>query len=205
MQTNIMYIETKVTRAREGYSELLRKSLHMAIALVPTLAALNIQLTMVALAGGVLFYSWSEAMRISGYRIPVVTEVTHRASRGKDMEGMVLGPVTLAIGAMLALMLYPDPVSTIAIYALAFGDGFASLVGRMWGSISLPSNRKKTFEGSFACFTAVFLITVRYFDNPFQAVAVALAAALIESLPLGDMDNVVLPFGVGMMTELIML
>ncbi len=205
MQTKIVYVESKVTRTRAGSSELLRKSLHMAIALVPTLAALNIQLAMAALAGGVIFYSWTEAMRLSGYRIPVVTEVTHRASRGKDIEGMVLGPITLAIGAMLALMLYPDPVSTIAIYALAFGDGFASLVGRMWGSISLPVNGKKTFEGSFACFTAVFLVTLRYFDNPVEAAAIALAAALIESLPLGDMDNVVLPFGVGMMAELLLL
>ncbi len=199
----MQFIEVEVVKSREAYSELLRKSIHMAVALVPTMAALNISLTMTTLAAGILFYSWSEAMRISGYRIPLITELTHRAGRGKDAEGVVLGPITLAIGAMLALMLYPDPVSTIAIYALAFGDGFASLVGKLWGRIALPLNPVKTVEGSFACFAVVFLVTLRYFDSPVEAAIVALTATIIEALPLGDMDNVLMPFGTGMMAELL--
>jgi dolichol kinase len=36
---------------------------------------------------------------------------------------------------MLSLLLYPDPAASIAIYALAFGDGLASLVGKLVGRI----------------------------------------------------------------------
>ncbi|MFP4180710.1 MAG: diacylglycerol/polyprenol kinase family protein [Spirochaetaceae bacterium] len=205
MQIQEMYIRTKVERNQDVYSELLRKSIHMAIALVPSAAFLNLTLTMGALAVGILFYTWTETMRLSGYSVPMVTSITRLAGRGKDAEGIVMGPVTLAIGAMLALMLYPDPVSTIAIYALAFGDGFASLVGRIWGKLPLSFNSDKTVEGSFACFAAVFLVTFVYFDNPLAAVPVAVTAMLIESLSLGDMDNVVMPFGVGLVAGILII
>lgn len=205
MQIQEMYIRTKVEKNQDVYSELLRKSIHMAVALVPSAAFFNITLTMGVLALGILFYTWTETMRLSGYSVPMVTSITRLAGRGKAAEGMVMGPVTLAIGAMLALMLYPDPVSTIAIYALAFGDGFASLVGRIWGKIPLSFNSDKTVEGSFACFTAVFLVTFIYFDNPLSAVSVAVTAMLIESLSLGDMDNVVMPFGVGLVAGILII
>ncbi len=200
----LTYPREKVQWRRDAYSELLRKSIHMAVAFVPLAAAYSIGLTMAVLAAGVLFYTWTELMRLAGYRIPLVTSVTLRASR-PGAEGMVLGPVTLAIGAMLALMLYPDPVSTIAIYALAFGDGFAALVGRLWGQWSLPFNKRKSIEGSAACFAAVFLVTYRYFDNPLHAFIVAAAAMLIESFDLGDLDNIIMPFGVGLMAEMFLL
>lgn len=201
----MVYTDTRVNRSRIAYPEMLRKSIHMAVVVVPTAAAFNITLTMVALAAGTLFYTWTEFMRLSGHTVPLVTSVTHRASRGKDQDGMVFGPVTLAVGAMLALMLYPDPVSTIAIYALAFGDGFAGLVGRMWGRLPLYFNSGKSVEGSFACFAAVFLVIFHYFDNPLEAVVVATAAMLIESTPLGDMDNIVMPFGTGLVAGLFLM
>ena len=201
----MIYSKTRMVRYQEAYSELLRKSIHMAVALVALLASFDITLPMPALAAGTLFYSWAEGMRLAGYRIPVVTAVTCRAARGKDGDGMVMGPVTLAIGAMLALMLYPDPVSTIAIYALAFGDGFASLVGRVWGSMQLSFNPGKTMEGSIACFIAVYVVTAGYFSNPGEALVIAATATLIESAALGDMDNILMPFGVGLAAMVMLL
>ena len=58
----------------------------------------------------------------------VVSGLTVAAARPGD-AGFVLGPATLGLGAMLALLLYPLPASAIAIYALAFGDAAASVVG----------------------------------------------------------------------------
>jgi dolichol kinase len=116
----------------------------------------------------------------------------------------VLGPITLGIGAMLSLLLYPLPAASIAIYALAFGDGFASLVGTTVRGPRLPFLRGKTLAGSLACFTVVFIVTLRITARPVGAALIAGSATLLEAIPTGNFDNVILPFGVGMIAAKIL-
>ena len=174
-------------------TEFVRKSIHLLVALVPALAAWNRPFTMFLLSAGTVFYAYSEYMRMLGYRIPVVSAITALAARKRDAGHFVLGPVTLGIGALLALALYPNPAASIAIYALAFGDGLSSLVGRIFGSIRLPLTGGKSLEGSLTCFfavlTASYSVTV---DLPRSAI-VALVATVTEALPSKDFDNILLP------------
>jgi phytol kinase len=179
--------------------EMVRKSLHLLIALVPMLAAVNLTATLALLAMGTLFYAFAEASRRQGSPIIVVSDITLFASRQIDIGGFVLGPVTLGLGAMLALILYPEPAASIAIFALAFGDGFASLVGTMVRGPRIPFLRGKTFAGSLACFSAVFLVTLRITMRPGSALLVAGAATILEGIPAGNFDNIIVPFGVGML------
>jgi phytol kinase len=178
--------------------EFVRKSLHLLIALVPMIASVNLPATFTLLAIGTLFYAYAETSRLRGVPVPVVTSLTLIASREKDRFGFVLGPVTLSIGAMISLLLYPMPAASLAIYALAFGDGFASLVGTSLRGPKLPFLRGKTLSGSLGCFVAVFLITLQVTGRPMDALVIAAAATLLEALPTGNFDNIVLPFGVGM-------
>jgi dolichol kinase len=178
--------------------ELVRKSLHLLIAFVPLLASINLAFTLSLLAVGTLFYAFAEAWRHEGRYIFVVSDLTLIASRERDMGRFVLGPITLGLGAMLALMLYPEPAAAIAIYALAFGDGLASLVGKMFASPSLPGLRGKTFSGSLACFSAVFIVTLIATSRLPESLAVAAIATSIEALPLGNFDNLAIPFVVGL-------
>jgi hypothetical protein len=60
---------------------------------------------------------------------------------------------------MLSLLLYPEPAAAIAIYALAFGDGISSVVGKLIGKIRIPFSGGKTLAGSTACFLAVLAST----------------------------------------------
>jgi dolichol kinase len=120
--------------------EFVRKSLHLLIAIVPILASANLPATLALLAFGTLFYAFAESSRRHGNPILVVSDLTLIASRDRDKTGFVLGPVTLGLGAMISLLLYPEPAASIAIYALAFGDGLAALVGRVvGGQDTLPS------------------------------------------------------------------
>jgi phytol kinase len=181
--------------------EIVRKSLHFLIALVPVLASVNLSATLGLLAAGTLFYAFAESSRLSGIPIPLVSSLTLIASREKDRKGFVLGPVTLGLGAMLALILYPLPAASLAIYALAFGDGIASLAGTMLRGPRIPLFVGKTLPGSLACFAAVFAVTLAVTQRPLNALVLGAAGALLEAIPAGNFDNIVLPVGVGLIAS----
>jgi phytol kinase len=183
--------------------EVLRKGIHLLIAFVPGIAQLNLGLAVGLLTGGVLFYSTCEMLRMGGYRVPVVSRVTALAARRRDGDRFVLGPVTLGLGALLSLLLYPNPAASIAIYALAFGDGLSSLVGKTFGSIRLPFTGGKSLEGSLTCLVAVFIAASAVTGDPLRALVVAAAAMLVEAAPTKDMDNIILPVAVGAIATLL--
>jgi len=177
--------------------ELLRKSIHLLIAFVPGIALQNLGLAMGLLSGGVLFYAACECLRMEGYSVPVISKVTALAARRRDGDRFVLGPITLGLGALLSLLLYPNPAASIAIYALAFGDGLSSLVGKSFGSVRLPFTGGKSLEGSLTCLVAVFVSSWALTGDAPRSLAVASCATLIEAAPMKDFDNIVLPVAVG--------
>jgi dolichol kinase len=187
----------------EFKTEMVRKTIHLLVAVVPFMAAFHRPFTLIFLAAGTLAYAGMEALRFRGVNVPLVSSLTRMASRARDGGRFVAGPITLGLGAFLALFLFPPPVSAIAIYALAFGDGFASLVGKLFGSIRPRFLMGKSIEGSTACFIAVLLsayLAVRDFP---LALAAALTATVAEALPLDDYDNIALPLAVGFVVNLI--
>ncbi|SRR6056297_1283336 len=190
---------------KEVTTELVRKTIHMLIALVPPLAALNLEVTLMMLGSGVIFYAWTEIQRLEGHKIVFISFITTTASRRRDMNGMVFGPITLALGAMIALMLYPEPAATLAIYALAFGDGLSSIVGKSIGRVKIPMTGGKTVAGSLTCFFVIFFLALGPLPNPLTAVIVAFIGTILEVIPSKDLDNIILPVGVGLLTFLFMI
>jgi len=179
-------------------TEIVRKSLHLLIGLVPMLATWNFGVTVLLLSAGILVYSYSELMRLRGFDIAVISRLTAIAARRRDAGKFVYGPVTLGIGALLALMLYPEPAASIAIYALAFGDGLSSLVGKAFGSIRIPFTGGKSVEGSLTCFVAVLCSAYAVTGDAPRSAAIALIATVTEAIPSKDMDNILLPMLVGL-------
>ena len=184
--------------AEELRIEVLRKGIHLLIAAVPTIAGIaGVRPTLVVLALGTLFYTLCETLRMAGKPVPLISRVTSLAARRRDAGKFVLGPVTLGIGAMLALTLYPNPAASVAIYSLAFGDGLSSLVGKTFGTIRLPFTGGKSLEGSLTCFIAVFVSAFALTGKALPSMVVALIATLTEAMPLKDLDNIILPFVAG--------
>ncbi|MDR0388241.1 MAG: phosphatidate cytidylyltransferase, partial [Treponema sp.] len=101
--------------------------------------------------------------------------------------------------------LYPSPAASIAIYALAFGDGFASLVGKVFGRIRPAFLQGKSVEGSAACFIAVIVSAYAVSRNFGLAFFAAVVATVVEALPLEDYDNIALPLSVGFAVQVFML
>jgi dolichol kinase len=182
-------------------TEAVRKAIHFLIALCPSMAAINRGFTMGFLMAGTLFYTCMECFRLSGVQVPLISKLTKMASRSRDDGKFVLGPVTLGIGALVALLFYPSPASTLAIYALAFGDGFASLIGKLYGSIRPPFMMGKSIEGSTACFIAVLASAFLVSHSIRTAIVAAVVATTVEALPLEDYDNIALPVSVGLVVQ----
>jgi len=184
-------------------TEFVRKSLHFLIALTPSMAAVNRPLTVLILMAGTLSYAFMEYLRLSGVKVPVISSLTSMASRSRDIGHFVMGPVTLGLGALLALLLYPSPVAAIAIYALAFGDGFASLVGKFFGKLRPAFLCGKSIEGSLACFVAVLISAFAVSGSMYIALVAAFTATVVEAMPLEDYDNLALPVSVGLAVQLV--
>ena len=193
-----------IDRLEELKTEIVRKAIHMAISLVPLLAAVDKGAAFAILAGGIVVYTYSEMLRSEGRSVALIAGIKELALRDRDRDRFAMGPVTLAMGAMAALFFYPEPAAAIAIYALAFGDGFASLAGKFAGKRKVPYTGGKTYVGSLACFTAVFFTTYRITGSFKNSVLIASIATLTELLPLGDFDNLIIPIVTGYTATVLM-
>ena len=179
--------------------EACRKIIHSLIVFVPLIARFSYSLAYFLLTAGIIIYSWSEFQRLTGHYVPVFSEIKAKAFRSQDMIHFAKAPVTLAMGAMGALALYPMPAAAVAIYALAFGDTAACLVGKSFGKTKIPYT-SKTWAGSAACFATVFALAFHATGCDIAKTAsVALAATLTELLPIKDYDNLLIPLVTGLM------
>jgi dolichol kinase len=188
----------------ETRTEVVRKVIHFLIALTPGMAAVNYPLTVLTLMVGVLSYTFMEHLRLAGVEVPLVSALTSMVSRPRDTGHFVLGPVTLGLGALLALLLFPSPAACIGIYALAFGDGFAALIGKPFGKNRPAFLFGKSVEGSMACFTAVFISAWLVSQNYTVSLVAAFTATFVEALPLEDYDNIALPLVVAAVVQVAM-
>jgi len=177
--------------------ELLRKCIHMLIALVPSLAAINRSNTALLLMVGILFYSCAESLRFLGFSLPFISSVTRAVSRKREQGRFALAPVTLGLGALIALVIFPPPQAAAAIYALAFGDSASTIAGKFMGRLRPAFLSGKSIEGSFACFAVSALAAYLVFFDLKTSLAVGFASLLVDALPLREFDNILLPFAAG--------
>ncbi len=177
--------------------EVFRKSIHICASFVPFFLRIAYHPVLFLLISVCIFYTVSEILRLKGINIPLISKITEIAARKRDENKFVLGPVTLVLGILIASLFLPLEYATVGIFALAFGDGLASLVGKMIGKITIPGAHGKTVAGSLACFFAVFVVTFIYCRDCFISLCVATCAMFIEVLPLADFDNVIIPLCIG--------
>ena len=102
----------------------------------------------------------------------------------------LLGSTYLLIAGLLAIEIFPRPVAGAALGFTVLGDSFAALVGKAWGRHRFFN---KTLEGALgsliACTAwAAFLVNAGFLPWP-VALAGALAASLVEVLPIPLDDN----------------
>ncbi|MCR5318786.1 MAG: SEC59/DGK1/VTE5 family protein [Treponema sp.] len=188
-------------RLNDIAKELFRKSIHVCSAFIPLFLQFMRLPVLFALTAALVLYSIAEFMRLKGKSIPVVSTITAAAARKRDENRFVLGPVTLCAGIILAAILFEPFAASIGIYALAFGDGLASLAGKLFGKVKIPLTQGKTVAGSLTCFAAIFVSCFLVCFNAKIALCVASAGMFIELLPLKDLDNLFIPLVLGMVAQ----
>ncbi len=184
--------------------ELFRKTIHLCTAFIPFLLAHFFSVTLCLLITVGLLYSVSELLRLHGIQVPLISEITEAAARKRDEDRFVLGPLTLVCGIIITALLWKQPAAAIGIFALAFGDGLASLAGKLFGTVHIPGTSGKTVAGSLACFTAIFCSTWLYTHNTRFALIIAIAGMFIEVLPLKDFDNLLIPVLLGGISQILL-
>lgn len=207
MRSYSCQIDSGVVRRQhinELRKEFVRKSIHICGASLPFFLTRFYWPVIVLLFLAVILYTVSEIARLSGYEIPVISSVTAVAARKRDENGFVFGPVTLASGILLSALLWEPLPAAIGIYALAFGDGLASLAGRLFGRMQLPLTQGKTAAGSLTCFCAIFLSCFLSSGECGLALIIASVGMFIELLPLKDYDNVVIPLVLGGVSQFLL-
>jgi len=178
-------------------AELIRKGIHSLIALAPWLAGMNRSHTALLLMGGVFFYALVESLRFVGFSPPLTSSVTRSVLRKREEGRLALGPVTLGLGALLAIILFPPQAAAAGIYALAFADSAATLTGKFFGRIRPAFLAGKSIEGSLACFAVAALACFWVFRDWRIAVATGLVSMLVEAFSIRDFDNLLLPLAAG--------
>jgi phytol kinase len=180
------------------------------------------------LTGGIVFFWWSfdnrEVMAgLAAFPFVVLLLLASPRSPVRLLRDSVLGART-AEGHTYGLVMYATSwtiiayflfydlfAASLAIAAMAFGDGMGELVGRRYGRHEYIRNR--TIEGTAAVFAATFVailvIDWFYFDlvgyahSTAPELAVLFATALagfvacLEAVTPGRVDNLVIPLVVG--------
>ena len=182
--------------------EVFRKLIHLCSSLIPLFVdKISYWGTIFLLFLALFIYCISEILRLSGTQVPIISKITEVAARKRDENKFVLGPVTLVLGIISALLLWENDAARIGIYALAFGDGLASLFGKLFGKRRIPFTSGKTYIGSITCFVAVFISSFCVCKNLLYSLLIAFVAMVLEMLPLKDFDNVVLPGCIGAVAQ----
>jgi phytol kinase len=131
-------------------------------------------------------------------------------TRHNDHQEMLKGPLYYGVMTVVCTLGFwrSSPVGIAALMMMCGGDGLADIVGRRWGLRKLPFSTHKSWVGSTAMLVGSFSLALLYVAlfnamGSFQPVlsvklmglglaAIALAATLVEALPLPDIDNLTL-------------
>ena len=169
------------------------------------------------------FLTWRQASALAvtalGFNALVLPRIGgRRLYRPIDeARGFPLGILLYPLSVLILILAFPERLDIVAAAwgVLAFGDGFATLVGRAWNAkaakaakMTLPWNGDKTVAGTtaFVVFGSVAGVALACWTRSsvtprpplmFSLVAPMVAAAvgaLVETIPVRLDDNISVPF-----------
>lgn len=190
---------------RMGTGEVARKSLHVGAGLLALALPWLTRWQAIGICAVAFF--------MNAVILPRITR--HIMEREEDRKkGYAAGIIYYPIAVGLLLLFFGSRMDAVAGAwgILAFGDGFATIAGRLAGGGSPSWNRGKTWSGIVAFFlagtaaaAALALWVARHDAHPDPSMSLlilacavaALVCALVESYPTGFNDNITVPLVAG--------
>lgn len=148
-------------------------------------------------------YTISEIARVRGFNIPGLSLITWNAVNKTELYEFATAPIHFAIGIIISLLIFPEPINYVAITVLTLGDGGAHIFGIIFGKTRLPFNKGKNIEGTIFGFFFAFLGS-NIFVDPVYALIAATVGMIVEAIPSPLNDNLSIPLASGLILILIM-
>ena len=115
--------------------------------------------------------------------------------RSHEQEGKLTGATWVMIGAVISVILFSKPVAIIALIFMSLGDSAAGLIGQRYGKHKIWN---KSWEGFFGGLFVCIIIGMNYSLLPMTiSLSGAVAAMVMEILPIPLDDNFKIPLGAG--------
>jgi len=115
--------------------------------------------------------------------------------RGHEQEGKLTGATWVMIGAVISIILFSKPVAIIALIFMSLGDSAAGLIGQRYGKHKIWN---KSWEGFFGGLFVCIIVGMNYSLLPMTiSLSGAVAAMVMEILPIPLDDNFKIPLGAG--------
>jgi len=180
--------------------ELQRKSLHVAMIIVPVWVYLMPHTT--ALLGLILATFATVAidlLRLSDHRLRRFFLRLFRSVIRPHEEEHLLGSTHYMIAALLSVVVFDHEIAIAALAFLVLGDAAAAIVGRRFGT---PMFWGKSPQGSSACFAVCLLVGWPLLPSPWLALVGAVTATVAEAMPSPLDDNMRVPIFGGIAMQL---
>ncbi|MHA1917173.1 MAG: haloacid dehalogenase-like hydrolase [Candidatus Ranarchaeia archaeon] len=139
-----------------------------------------------------MLYAFSEIVRLDGYYVPIISEITLELAREEERSWFIASPIWYAVGILITFTAFPAPASFVGIIALVIGDTFSALTGIRFGKHKTNYNKNKSYEGMIGFIIPTFLLLL-LLTNVYIALLVSIIAAIIETLPIPANDNIIIP------------
>lgn len=125
--------------------------------------------------------------------VPYITEALKLLGISDEYESKpFLCPIYASLGIFITSTFFTSQIAMAAISVLVLGDGFAALMGRVFGRHPLIINRQKTIEGSL---TGLFMgfVGCQLFIPAKLAIIGSITGMLMEAIPIPLNDNLTVP------------
>ena len=179
-----------------GIREISRKSVHILSIIIPLfhIYIFKNKIDMIVfLSAMVIFCFFIEIFRFQNSFISkIFIRYLSFMMRNFEKQGSLTGSTWVFVGALITIILVPQPFSVLALFFLAFGDTLAALVGMNFPFIKVGN---KTLSGSLACFImCLFVGLILNFEINSEIILVgAFTATIVELISIKINDNISIP------------
>ena len=179
-----------------GIREIFRKVIHIFNIIIPLfhIYILKDKIDMIIfLSAMVIFCFFIEIFRSqSSFISKFFEKYLFFMMRSFEKQGSLTGSTWVFVGALITIILVPQPFSLLALFFLAFGDTLAALVGMRFPFIKIGN---KTLSGSLACFIMCLSVgLILDFEISSEIILIgAFTATIVELISIKIDDNILIP------------